>query len=254
MNINNELYRPLEDEDENRSEGISWLITFSDLALLMLVFFILLFSVSTVDKERFTRSFHSLQNELTGKDKNISRIQDASEISESIIDTARLQRQIIEQQEKLFTEIRTYLTDAGKSDNIAATFDNGRITLRLPADVLFEEGSVDLSPQAQANLAAVADLLIKNKNQDVNIKGYTDDVEPAGGRFKDLWEISSLRAVNVLRYLMDMGIESSRLTATGLASMNPLYPNDTEENRARNRRIEFILELKVGSAPAGQSF
>lgn len=251
MNTNNELYRPLEGEEGKSSEGISWLITFSDLVLLMLVFFILLFSVSTVDKERFARSFHSLQNELTGKDKYSSRTQDASEISASVIDTARLQRQIIEQQEKLFTEIRTYLTEAGKSDNIAATFDNGIITLRLPTDVLFEPGEVELSPAAQDGLATVADILIKNKNQDVNIKGYTDDVEPTGGRFRDLWEISSLRAVNVLRHLMGMGIESSRLTATGLASMNPLYPNDTEENKARNRRIEFILELKVGNASGG---
>lgn len=247
MQVSNELYRPLEDEEIQPSEGTNWLVTFSDLALLMLVFFILLFSVSTIDEERFSRSFHSVQSELTGKDEHVSRIRDSQEVSTSIIDTVRLQKQIIEQQQKLFTEIRTYLTDAGKSENIAATFDNGLITLRLPADVLFEPGSVELSPAAESSLAVVADLLIKNKDQDVSIKGYTDDVEPTTGRFKDLWEISSLRAVNVLRYMMGMGIESNRLTATGLASMNPIYPNDSDENRAQNRRIEFVLERKVGN-------
>jgi Flagellar motor protein len=250
MNTNNELYRPLEGEEGKSSEGVTWLITFADLVLLMLVFFILLFPFPPWTKS--ASPFFPLAAKRAYRERqNTSRIQDASEISASVIDTARLQRQIIEQQEKLFTEIRTYLTEAGKSDNIAATFDNGIITLRLPADVLFEPGEVELSPAAQDGLATVADILIKNKNQDVNIKGYTDDVEPTGGRFRDLWEISSLRAVNVLRHLMGMGIESSRLTATGLASMNPLYPNDTEENKARNRRIEFILELKVGNASGG---
>jgi len=248
MQVSNELYRPLEDEEIQPSEGTNWLITFSDMALLILVFFILLFSVSTIDEERFSRSFHSLQNELTGKDQHVSRILDNQEVSTSIIDTARLQKQIIEQQQKLFTEIRTYLTDAGKAENIAATFDNGIITLRVPADVLFEQGSVELSPAAESSLAVVADVLIKNKDQDVNIKGYTDDVQPTTGRFKDLWEISSLRAVNVLRYFMSMGIESSRLTATGLASMNPVYPNDSDDNRAQNRRIEFVLERKIGNS------
>lgn len=115
--------------------------------------------------------------------------------------------------------------------------------MRLPSDLLFEPGSVELSEAAKVQLNTIADLLIKNKDQDINIKGYTDNVEPVAGRFKDSWEIF-LRAVNVLRYLMSIGIESSRLTATGLSSLNPLYPNDSEENRAKNRRIEFELERK----------
>lgn len=249
MKSSNDLYLTQENEENNSSEGSNWLVTFSDLAMLMLVFFILLFSVSTIDIERFTRSFQSLQSELAGKDKQASRIKDSVEVSTTLMDTARLQKQIIEQQQKLFTEIRTYITESGKSDNIAATFDKGIITLRLPADALFEPGSVELSPTAENSLAVIADLMIKNRNQDLNIRGYTDDVNPTTGRFKDLWEISSLRAVNVLRYLMSMGIESSRLTATGLASMNPIYPNTTDENRAKNRRVEFVLERKVGETP-----
>lgn len=248
MENSKEVHRPLEDEDNASTDIGNWLITFSDLALLMLVFFILLFSMSAIDVEQFSRSFQSLKSELAGKDKNVSMVIDSREVTTSIADTVRLQKQIIEQQKALFTEIRTYLTDSGKAKDIGATFDDGLIIIRLPADVLFESGSVELSPTAENSLAIVADLMIKNRNQDINIKGYTDDVEPTTGRFKDLWEISSLRAVNVLRYMMSMGIESSRLTATGLATMNPLYPNDSDENRAKNRRIEFVLERKVGNA------
>ena len=246
MSFENDKYNHFTEEEIPPSEGASWLVTFADLTMLVLVFFILLFSVSTVDVQRFTKSFQSVRSELSGKDKFTSQIKQAKD-NTSIIDSVRLQQQLIQQQEKVFSEIRTYLTEAGKQDNIAATFDKGKITLRLPSDLLFDPGSVELNSAAKIQLDALADILIKNKGQDINIKGYTDNVEPAAGRFKDSWEISSLRAVNVLRYLMSIGIESSRLTATGLSSLNPLYPNDSEENRAKNRRIEFELERKVGN-------
>lgn len=246
MSFEHDKYEHFADEEIQPSDGGSWLVTFADLTMLMLVFFILLFSVSTVDFQRFTQSFQSVRSELSGKDAFNSKIKQAKE-NTSIIDSVRLQQQLIQQQEKIFAEIRTYLTEAGKQDNIAATFDKGKITLRLPSDLLFEPGSVELSEAAKVQLNTIADFLIKNKDQDINIKGYTDNVEPVAGRFKDSWEISSLRAVNVLRYLMSIGIESSRLTATGLSSLNPLYPNDSEENRAKNRRIEFELERKVGN-------
>ena len=246
MPFDNDKNNHFEVEEIQPSEGSSWLVTFADLTMLVLVFFILLFSVSTVDVQRFNKSFQSVRSELSGKDAFTSQIKQAKE-NTSIIDSVRLQQQLIQQQEKTFSEIRTYLTEAGKQDNIAATFDKGKITLRLPADLLFEPGSVELSEAAKGQLNAIADILIKNKDQDINIKGYTDNVEPVAGRFKDSWEISSLRAVNVLRYLMSIGIESSRLTATGLSSLNPLFPPDSDENRAMNRRIEFELERKVGN-------
>ena len=246
MPFDNDKNNHFEVEEIQPSEGSSWLVTFADLTMLVLVFFILLFSVSTVDVQRFNKSFQSVRSELSGKDAFSSQIKQAKE-NTSRIDSVRLQQQLIQQQEKTFSEIRTYLTEAGKQDNIAATFDKGKITLRLPADLLFEPGSVELSEAAKGQLNAIADILIKNKDQDINIKGYTDNIEPVAGRFKDSWEISSLRAVNVLRYLMSIGIESSRLTATGLSSLNPLFPNDSDENRAVNRRIEFELERKVGN-------
>ncbi len=245
MTLPSNNYDPLTDEEIPPSGEISWITTFADLAMLLLVFFILLFSVSNIDVERFNQSFQSVRSELSGKDKFASQIKENKD-STSIIDSVRLQQQIIQQQQNTYAEIRTFLTEAGKQDNIGATFDKGKITLRLPSDLLFEAGSVELNEAAKTQLNTVIDILIKNKDQDINIKGYTDDTEPGAGRFKDSWEISSLRAVNVLRYLMSMGIESSRLTATGLSSLNPLYPNDSDENRAMNRRIEFVLERKVG--------
>jgi chemotaxis protein MotB len=88
---------------------------------------------------------------------------------------------------------------------------------------------------------------VKNKAQTINIKGYTDDLKPSSSsRYRDNWEISALRAVNVLRYYIEHGIESQRLTATGLGDLDPLMPNTNEANRSQNRRVEFVFERRVG--------
>jgi chemotaxis protein MotB len=130
---------------------------------------------------------------------------------------------------------------------VGAHFDKGIITLRVPSDVMFAPGQVELTTQGVAVLRDLKDLLIKHADQRINIRGFTDDVRPSGNsRFKDNWEISAMRSVNVLRVLMSLGMEPTRLTATGLADLEPLFPNNSTENRARNRRIEITLEKRVG--------
>ncbi|MFQ5717156.1 MAG: flagellar motor protein MotB [Nitrospinales bacterium] len=76
----------------------------------------------------------------------------------------------------------------------------------------------------------------------MNIQGHTDDVPVATERFPTNWELSAARATAVLRFFIDKGIEPKRLTATGYADIFPLFSNDTEQGRAQNRRVEFVLE------------
>jgi len=230
-------------EDEETAE---WLMTFADLTTLLLVFFILLFSMSVIDQKRFTDSFLTVRQVFGGKDKDLLtttvRHDDAA-----ILDTVRLQKQLIESQRKVFSDVRTFMNQKGVEGMIGAVFDEGTITLKVPSGVLFDKGEVELNPQGIAALNVLRDFFLKNKTQTINIKGYTDDTPPVtGSRFKDNWEISALRAVNTLRFFVRSGIEANRLTATGLGDLDPLLPNTSEENRAKNRRVEFVLERKVG--------
>uniref|UniRef100_UPI0001BEF2F4 MotB protein, putative n=1 Tax=Nitratidesulfovibrio vulgaris (strain ATCC 29579 / DSM 644 / CCUG 34227 / NCIMB 8303 / VKM B-1760 / Hildenborough) TaxID=882 RepID=UPI0001BEF2F4 len=162
------------------------------------------------------------------------------------LETVRLQRELIEAQRQTYNEMRTYFTVNGVEGVIGAVFDEGVITLRVPSEVLFAPGAVELAPGADRVLATLKDLFIRRREQNINIKGFTDDVQPsANARFKDNWEVSALRSVNVLRYFLGAGIEPARLTATGLGELDPLFPNTSDENRARNRRVEFVLERRV---------
>ena len=239
----------LRDDDEEEIPTGQWLITFADMSLLMLTFFILLFSLSSMDTQRFGEISEAMRENLgtrSVKEGAGGEIPQAVD-DQATLDAARLQRELIERQSRVFDSMRTYLNQKSMDGKVGAIFDNGVITLRLPGDVMFESGQVELTEEAKKVLPVVRDMLIKQNDQTINIKGYTDDQPPPpGSRFKDNWEISSLRAVAVLRYMLTSGIEENRLTATGLADMNPLFPNTSEENRATNRRVEFVLEQRIG--------
>ena len=234
---------PYQDDDD---DGNEWLTTFADLSMLLLVFFILLYSMSTLDTEKFSETFSSVTKALQGKMDKVSTSRITREEAGVLIDQAMMRRQIIESQRKVFAEVKTLQTNKGVEGVVSANFEDGVITLRVPGDVMFDSGKVTLSPHGVAILGTLKNFFIQHKDQNIKVIGYTDNTRPGpNSRFKDNWEISALRAVNVLRELLAMKIEPTRLTATGLAYLNPIYPNTTDEYRAKNRRVEFVLEKRV---------
>lgn len=237
----------LDNEDKEDQEGNKWLITFSDITLLLLAFFILLFSLSNLDKAKFMESFGSIKEAMGGQTEALP-IKDAAGATQgSLHEEVKKRKEYIEAQRQTFNEIRSFLVQNGVEGKVGAVLEEGVITLRLPANVLFERESEKLSPQSEEVLKILVDIFIRRREQRIDIRGYTDDREPPlASRFKDNWELSAMRAVGVLRYLLAQGIESPRLTATGFGPLEPIMMNTTEENRARNRRVEFVLHRRVG--------
>lgn len=239
-----EQYIPVEDDgDDDPSE---WLITFSDLTMLMLVFFIMLYAMSTPDPQRITNTLQAVTAALNGKENKLATSTISREEAGILLDQVMMNKQILAAQQKVFSDVKLLQTKKGLEGLVGAYFEDGIITLRAPGDVLFARGDVNLTEKGKEIIVEMKDFFIQHPDQTINIRGFTDDtLPPSGSRFRDNWEISSMRAVNVLRILMQMGIESKRLTSTGLADLNPLYPNTSEENRAMNRRVEFVLEKRV---------
>jgi Flagellar motor protein len=240
-----------DDDDEGlQEEAAEWLATFADMATLLLVFFILLLSMSTIEKPKYVQAATSVReafggtqtfsSDAVGTGTDERRGSAGKEDHDTSEET--LQNQI-----KTFEEIRTYLSRSAEASEVAARFDEGKITLTIPADVMFSPGSEEVLPQAAALLHLLRNAFLKERQYTINIKGYTDNSPlPPGARFKDNWELSALRAVNILKEMLKGGIEPVRLTATGLGDLNPVAPNTSEENKAKNRRVEFVLERTTG--------
>ncbi len=234
----------LTDPFEEEEEGESWLQTFADLSMLLLTFFILLYSFSSLDQRIFRSYILSVKRALGAKANNEMGMNVKFTKEQGIfLKQAQLIKQIMEEQSKVFSDFNFYYNSRGIEGVIGARFDKGKVIIDLAGDVLFPPGQVTLTPKGKRVLRQLKDFLIMHPEETINIIGHTDDVPPPpNSRFKDNWEISALRAINVLRYLTKLGINPDRMTATGLADTKPLVPNTSPENRQKNRRVEIVLE------------
>ncbi len=238
----NKLIDPFEEEEDEEEE--TWLQTFADLSMLLLTFFILLYSFSSLDQRIFRSYILSIKRALgTGEKNEIGMKVKLHKQEGMFLKEAQLIKDIMQHQSKVFSDFNFYYTSKGIEGVVGARFDKGKVIIDLAGDVMFPPGQVTLTPEGKKILRKLKDFLIMHPEETINIVGHTDDIPPPpNSRFKDNWEISALRAINVLRYLAHLGINPDRMTATGLADTKPLVPNISPKNRAKNRRVEIILE------------
>jgi chemotaxis protein MotB len=125
----------------------------------------------------------------------------------------------------------------------------GRMVVELPDNVLFDSGAAELKPEGQATLIEVVQILRNIEGRHFQVAGHTDNVPIRSRRFPSNWELSSARAVTVTRFMIEQGMPADRIAAVGYADTQPVDSNDTEQGRARNRRIEIALMPNLDELP-----
>ena len=202
-----------------------WMATFADMVTLLMVFFVLFYSVEKDNTEKF-KSAIDMMVEEDGPDglAKIMKVVDSTEIMQNL------------------KEMR----DATKAAQAEESVED-RIVLRVPGLNLFKKKSAKLTPEARPVLNEIVKIIkTKGKNHKIFIQGHTDDVPIHTAKYESNWELSAVRATAVLRHFYDKGIDPEKLTATGYADTFPMVPNNTKEGRAKNARIEFVLEKIPG--------
>lgn len=115
------------------------------------------------------------------------------------------------------------------------------LVIRVLESTLFELGSADIKPEARQTLDLIATQLVEVPNQ-IRIEGHTDNLPISTARFPSNWELSTARASSVVRYLItNHGLPPDQVSALGFGEYRPLVPNDTPQNRARNRRVDIVI-------------
>ncbi len=224
-------------------DGAGWLVTYADLMTLLLVFFVLLYSLSSFDKERYKHAVEAIKIRIDQKSELVG-LMELLEVPDSI-DTKITIEDITglrSREESLIRDINKYIVSKESAETIATHVVDGKIIVRINGRALFASGAADLKINAVPILDRIVAVVFEYPEYNINIKGYTDDVPIATPRFPSNWELSAIRATTVLKHLIQKGIKPERLTATGYADMDPLLPNTSATNRAINRRVEFVLE------------
>jgi chemotaxis protein MotB len=221
---------------DSGSSGGGWEVIYTGFILIMLCFFIMLSSFSSVESAkvmRFVRSFAAAVSIFSGGHKfqpGTTVLPDSADIIESQSELAGI-----------FEDLKQYSRDMDLEDDIQLAVSKEGLMMRLADHALFESGAAEISPKALPLLEKVGSI-VSQTPYTVRIEGHTDDRPIHTDQFPSNWELSTARAVNVLRFLSDrFELPPQRLSAAGFAEFKPLLPNTDPKNRARNRRVEIIF-------------
>jgi len=212
--------------------------TFSDMMTLLLTFFVLLLSMASLDQQKIKEAIGSLQGSLgvlqggTKTEVNIRELIPSFEI----VEVSR--RKLIERN---FDEVRKWLTKLKMEEKVRADRTEQGILIHVNSQVLFQIGAAEVNPEAIAVLHEIAEVLRSNKAE-VRIEGHTDNVPIHTERYPSNWELSTARAVKVLRYFVEKEkMDPLRFSAVGYGDTRPIASNETPEGRAKNRRVTLVL-------------
>ncbi|MEQ9081110.1 MAG: OmpA family protein, partial [Sandaracinaceae bacterium] len=155
------------------------------------------------------------------------------------------------QQERLATFRRMIerfrsMIDSGR---LRVRIVRNRMLIELSENILFDSGRADLRDEGEVALSEIVQVLNSIPNRQFQVAGHTDNIPMRSSRFQSNWELSTARAVNVARFMIDQGLNAERISAAGYAETQPVASNSTPEGRAQNRRIEIVLVPNLDELP-----
>ena len=237
---------------EEEQEGIpEWMLTYSDMVTLLLTFFIMLFSMASVDQQKFDQvassfkqSFFNLGGgDLLTREKGSELIS----ITESNVNTENMTEEQIkkameEQLDEVGKEIAEAVESYGLTEFIGMVEDEEKLIIRFDSLILFDSGSADVKESGKESLLKIGQLLSELEN-DIEIHGHTDNLPINTYLYPSNWELSTRRATNVGKFLIDKcELDPARLTATGSGEYKPIADNATSEGRQKNRRMDIVIK------------
>lgn len=222
-----------------------WLITYADLITLLLAFFIMMYTFSKQDSEKYRELTGHLRAIFTGGSAVASQgggTSGAAPFNVSLAAPGSTE----EVKKKLEQEINNVEANGDAvQKKISVITDERGIVIRILDEAFFDPGKADLKTGAKKTLDHIVPVIATVSNP-VRVEGHTDNIPISTPEFRSNWELSVRRATEVTRYLIEKhNLSPRRISAVGYAEYRPVAPNDTAENRSRNRRIEIIVSKSL---------
>ncbi|HTA16010.1 MAG TPA: flagellar motor protein MotB [Solirubrobacteraceae bacterium] len=256
-----------------------WLLTYADMITLLMALFMVLFSISSVNISKYQTLQQSLKAAfsgnilpggksiaLQGASANASHTPSSADVqalvpltatgsglqstsvTHSVQSASASGLEAAAQQEagefvRIKHELDAYAKAHGFGSKVQTTIQRQGLVIRvLTDDLLFESAQASLNTRAYALLGEIAHLLNVDETHRIDVEGNTDNVPIDSGSFPSNWELSTARASTVVRFLIEKGVAASRLTAAGYADQRPIASDATAAGRARNRRVEIVMQ------------
>ena len=259
------------EHEAEKENGERWLLTYADLITLLMIFFVVLYSMSKVDAQRFAAVAESLNKALgggtpakielstspvgpslfttgtpsskttapgNGTDPNntaYTRPNASANASQGNGDTEKMSLDAIK------AKLDKFAADNGIQSTLVTSIEERGLVVRIQETLLFESGSAVITARARDILEKISTVLSTAPNQ-IRVEGHTDNLPIRTPQFPSNWELSVIRSTNVVQILQRGGLLSpDRLSATGYGEYRPISSNDTDAGRGKNRRIDLII-------------
>lgn len=223
--------RKYRSEDKENTER--WLLTYADLITLLLAFFIVMYSMSSLDSKKFGKMADALNGILKGGASIVQTTGSNPQSGPGILDLSEFQ--------DFKQEIDQSLSEHHLNDKIQTIQDERGLVIRVMETAAFDPGKADLKPELLPVLKLIVRDLSTMSNY-VRVEGHTDNTPIHTQQYPSNWELSTDRATRVVRYMVEeLDFDPKRASALGYAKYRPIAANDTPEGRARNRRVDIIV-------------
>ncbi len=239
--------------EEPKPDLMRWLLTYADMITLLMLFFIILYSLSSINQAKFTEMQQAVANVFNGGDFTIFDTRSAG--GAGVLQGVSAGQKVVSKQTTggrntgtggqsvLRTQALSSLQNLVKAGKVKVIPTENGFAISLVSDLYFGSASAALGADAMPVLQEVSDFLGQIPNS-VVVEGHTDNIPPDGKKWTSNWQLSSERALAVLQTLEDYGIPSERLSAAAFGSTRPVQSNDTPEGRAYNRRVDIVVVEK----------
>lgn len=246
--------------EESHDDGGRWLITYSDLITLLLVFFIVLYSMSSLENQRFNALVSSLKTSFQGdsilKDMGYPKV-DQHQTTPSIPIVKKKsntnENQNNQKLDQLYVKLNDYIKKNNLGQDMSLTNLPRGVQLTFREKILFDMGDADIKKGAEPILKKVGGIL-KMVPNDISVEGYTDNTpfRNSHSKYHSNWELSGARAQNVMFFLINHDhLPPARLHYVGYGQYKPVVKNDTAAHKAMNRRVNIVVMREQGQENQG---
>lgn len=229
--------RKKHEEEEEHQNHERWLLSYADFITLLMIFFIIMYAMSTLDQKKYEKLTTAL-NQAMGDGTAIADTGSnmGGEIGNGLSEDAKLK--------KVKENLDKYLKENNLSASVSTTIEKRGLVLSFKDSLFFDSGKAEIRPEQIDKLITISKIINQSIISDsyIRIEGHTDSVPMHNEIFKSNWDLSVMRASNVAQILIDKaGINPERLSATGYGEYRPKVDNSTAEGKSTNRRVDIII-------------
>lgn len=207
--------------------------------------------MSQVDQQRVISLAEAMQAAF-GNSKGASMIE-ASGGSKSVIekvsnDVSSIMMSMMEKEqlEGVKIKVEEIVKDKGLGNDVKVTMEERGIKISISSRILFEKGNANMEGESLAIVNQIGGMLKELQDRNIRVEGHTDNDPINTAIFPSNWELSSARSDAIVRYLVNnVGLDPSKVSTVGYSEYRPIVPNDTEENKAKNRRVDIVIMRSI---------